>query len=45
MRITENIHGLKITFPSVGGVGHTVERFVYVYLDRPAGDGKIILGG
>ena len=31
MQITENIHALKIPFPSTGGEGQTVERFVYVY--------------
>jgi glyoxylase-like metal-dependent hydrolase (beta-lactamase superfamily II) len=31
MQITENIHALKIPFPSIGSAGQTVERFVYVY--------------
>ena len=31
MQITENIHALKIPFPSTGSAGQTVERFVYVY--------------
>ena len=31
MQITENIHALKIPFPSIGRAGQTIERFVYVY--------------
>ncbi len=31
MQITQNIHALKITFPSAVGENETAERFVYVY--------------
>lgn len=31
MQITQNIHALKITFPSAVSENETVERFVYVY--------------
>ncbi len=31
MQIVENIHGLKIRFPSTAGAGQAVERFVYLY--------------
>jgi len=31
MQITENIHALKIPFPSIGSGGQRVERFVFVY--------------
>jgi len=31
MQITENIHALKIPFPSIDSAGQTTDRFVYVY--------------
>jgi glyoxylase-like metal-dependent hydrolase (beta-lactamase superfamily II) len=31
MQITQNVHALKLTFPSAVGADQTVERFVYVY--------------